>query len=446
MKPNSLQQIVAENLRHWRKLRNLSVGDLASRAELAKGTLSQLERGLTNPTLDTLWALAEALNVPFGTLITRDAEEDPASQVFGVADRMSRTVLLDRNVGDFGIVESYRMTLSPHSKRQARPHGHGVFEVVVGIKGACGVGPIGSPKYVLPGDVVTFFADGRHSYESGVAGCDIMVLVFYPGEQESGSQSPDSLSWPAAWSLSQAHLARNIFQGIVPVTLSEEIWRANDLSVTHRTFLTQMSDSAFYRFYIIPLGRIMTDSEEAVRKKLSGHMEGEGRIINRTDDGKALLRDGHPATWKWLYLEDVVWSRDLFHRAIQRLTPEGKIIVVTHLIDPYFDTEGYQRSRLLYVYSLEMHQWPEHRVIPCGHPIQRTLENYLHIWSGKNVKCANAFPATGLPVEEAWVDAATLMHWAADEGLRMAEHYRVAGTWSSSEWSSGRHVILFVRG
>ena len=53
--------ILAQAIRRERLQSGMSVSDLARRAGVAKSTLSQLESGLGNPSIETLWALATAL-------------------------------------------------------------------------------------------------------------------------------------------------------------------------------------------------------------------------------------------------------------------------------------------------------------------------------------------------------------------------------------------------
>src|SRR6185369_11849453 len=67
---------IAAALRFERERAGLSLSELARRAGLAKSTLSQLEAGAGNPSVETLWALGVALNVPFSQLV-----EPPAPQV-----------------------------------------------------------------------------------------------------------------------------------------------------------------------------------------------------------------------------------------------------------------------------------------------------------------------------------------------------------------------------
>ena len=63
------RDVIAASLRRERARANLSLTEAARRAGIAKSTLSQLESGAGNPSLETLWALCVALEIPFGRLI-----------------------------------------------------------------------------------------------------------------------------------------------------------------------------------------------------------------------------------------------------------------------------------------------------------------------------------------------------------------------------------------
>ncbi|WP_341867844.1 helix-turn-helix transcriptional regulator [Rathayibacter festucae] len=65
----SPRDLVASALRRERGRLGLSISEIARRAGIAKSTLSQLEAGEGNPSLETLWALGGALGVPFSHLV-----------------------------------------------------------------------------------------------------------------------------------------------------------------------------------------------------------------------------------------------------------------------------------------------------------------------------------------------------------------------------------------
>src|SRR5260370_30734493 len=62
-------ELIAAALRRERDREKLSLSEVAKRAGVAKSTLHQLESGTGNPSVETLWALAVALNVPFARLV-----------------------------------------------------------------------------------------------------------------------------------------------------------------------------------------------------------------------------------------------------------------------------------------------------------------------------------------------------------------------------------------
>jgi transcriptional regulator with XRE-family HTH domain len=47
----------------------LTLAELAAAADLGKSTLAQLESGKGNPSVETLWAIAAALKVPFAQIV-----------------------------------------------------------------------------------------------------------------------------------------------------------------------------------------------------------------------------------------------------------------------------------------------------------------------------------------------------------------------------------------
>src|ERR1700757_2214508 len=63
-------QLVARNIHRFRRERAMSLGELARRSGLSKQTLSKIEQGLGNPTVDTLAQLGGALDLPARRLLT----------------------------------------------------------------------------------------------------------------------------------------------------------------------------------------------------------------------------------------------------------------------------------------------------------------------------------------------------------------------------------------
>src|SRR5215470_16993383 len=62
-------EVIAANLHRLRTARRMSLATLASQADVAKATLANLEQGRGNPTIETLWSLAQGLGVAFSDLL-----------------------------------------------------------------------------------------------------------------------------------------------------------------------------------------------------------------------------------------------------------------------------------------------------------------------------------------------------------------------------------------
>src|SRR5690606_19805510 len=60
---------IGRAVRALRTARSLSLGDLAREAGLSRTILSRIEGGAGNPSIETLWRVARALNVPLGALL-----------------------------------------------------------------------------------------------------------------------------------------------------------------------------------------------------------------------------------------------------------------------------------------------------------------------------------------------------------------------------------------
>ena len=74
---SGVQDVLTSNLRRLRIARHLSLSELARATGMSKATLSGIENGRANPTLDTLAALAGALRIPVVELL----EEAPLGEL-----------------------------------------------------------------------------------------------------------------------------------------------------------------------------------------------------------------------------------------------------------------------------------------------------------------------------------------------------------------------------
>ncbi len=69
----SINERVSKNLLRIRKDRKLSLDQTAKLTGVSKAMLGQIERGETNPTVTTLWKIANGLHLSFSSLFKEDA-------------------------------------------------------------------------------------------------------------------------------------------------------------------------------------------------------------------------------------------------------------------------------------------------------------------------------------------------------------------------------------
>jgi transcriptional regulator with XRE-family HTH domain len=173
--------VIAAALRRERDRAGISLTELARRAGLAKSTLSQLESGSGNPSIETLWALGVALGVPFSRLV-----EPPSSPVRVVRAGSSPRVRAE-GADVYGTLLSagvpgtrrdvYVLELEPGARRDADPHIPGSVEHMVVAAGRIRTGPVNELVEVGPGDYVTFPGDVPHSYEALEPGSWVVLVM-----------------------------------------------------------------------------------------------------------------------------------------------------------------------------------------------------------------------------------------------------------------------------
>ncbi|WP_200827482.1 helix-turn-helix domain-containing protein [Thermomonospora echinospora] len=172
---------VGRRLRALREERGLSLSELARRAGVGKATLSGLEAGTRNPTLETLWAVTGELGVPLTALFTRPPGQstEPDSPVFH-GESVEATLL--RVFDDETVTyELYQVRFPAGTAQTSPPHPPGVTEHLTVFAGTLLAGPIGSLREAGPGDYVTWRSDVPHGYRV-IGGQDVhaSLLLRYP--------------------------------------------------------------------------------------------------------------------------------------------------------------------------------------------------------------------------------------------------------------------------
>lgn len=175
-----LAAIVGDRLHAARQERGLSMASLAAAAGIGKGSLSEIEHGARNPTLGTLYSLADALGLPLAALLDGRVGARIASP--GIEAR-----LLDVSTDQGWTVEVYRLSLAPGTERVSGGHGDGVVEHLVVTAGSLRVGRLGEERDLGPGESAAWGSDVAHTY---------MTLGEEPAESVLVIRSPTPSNGP----------------------------------------------------------------------------------------------------------------------------------------------------------------------------------------------------------------------------------------------------------
>lgn len=141
-------------IREYRISRGLTVRELADKAKVSSGLISQVERGVTDPSLETMRKIARVLDIPLFSLF----QDDESSRVAVVRQAERSTIgsphskiTYTRASRGGGRLEVLEATLEPGSASADQLRGHPSEECVL----------------VLSGRLVVEFADARHELGEG---------------------------------------------------------------------------------------------------------------------------------------------------------------------------------------------------------------------------------------------------------------------------------------
>lgn len=179
----TMNLIVAKNIRRLREERNLSLEELAKLSGVSKSMLAQVERGDGNPTLSTLWKLSNGMKIPFDALtmrpkvsceIVKTSAMQPLLEDNGKVKNYS--IFPDDENRKFAI---YYLELEPKSYWQSEPHLRGTVEFITVFEGMIEIMTDKQCFSVAKGESIKFRGDTFHSYRNICDKSAILHMILY---------------------------------------------------------------------------------------------------------------------------------------------------------------------------------------------------------------------------------------------------------------------------
>ena len=180
-----MNPLVAKNIKRLREEKNLSMDELAKLSGVSKSMLAQIERGDGNPTLSTLWKLANGMKVPFDALtvrpkapyeIVKTSELQPLLEDDGRVKNYP--IFPDDENRRFAV---YYLELDEGSHWASEPHLKGTTEFIMVLTGKLEISFGGQCFAVGKGESIRFLADVAHAYKNvGDGPATLHMILFNP--------------------------------------------------------------------------------------------------------------------------------------------------------------------------------------------------------------------------------------------------------------------------
>jgi transcriptional regulator with XRE-family HTH domain len=148
----------------------MTIGELARKSNVSSGLLSQLERGMGNPSIETLSQLARTLGIPIGSFfepvsaISDDVVHPHSRRHLVLADRNMTYQLLVPNLQ--GALSMLYIELPPRFSNVDAPFSHHGEEVVFVLSGSIEINIGDRARLLAPGDSIRFSSVIDHWYRT----------------------------------------------------------------------------------------------------------------------------------------------------------------------------------------------------------------------------------------------------------------------------------------
>lgn len=180
-----LNKIISSNLKRLRTERNLSLSNLSELSGVSKVMIGQIERGQSNPTINTIWKIANGLKVSYTSLIDEPTsnlvlvkKEDTTNQSSEDGKYRIYCSFTSHNQRNF---ELFTVELDSHSSYNSNAHGEKIQEYIVIFKGELTLKIEGQEYLLKPGDSIMFDASKPHTYQNSSDEMIKMTIInYYP--------------------------------------------------------------------------------------------------------------------------------------------------------------------------------------------------------------------------------------------------------------------------
>ena len=180
-------EIVAKNIKAYRKKYKMSLEKLSQQTGVSTSALSEIEKGNTIPSINTVWKITNGLKISFSSLMS---EEQASYQLINKAE----VTPITEEDGKYKVYpyfpfdqdksfEFFQVCLEKGAKLDSEPHLAGSEEYVIVIEGQMELIIDHDHVILEEGDAVRFKSDVPHYYKQrGPKTTQIAMVIYYQNQ------------------------------------------------------------------------------------------------------------------------------------------------------------------------------------------------------------------------------------------------------------------------
>src|SRR6056297_2509033 len=164
---------IGSSIQKMRKAHKLTLSVLSQKSGVSAATLSQIEADKVNPTIATLWKIAEGLEIDIQSLLSGLEKQRPMFDV----SRKAEIIRFDTEEEGVHIrvfsplsmaedLEVYTLTIKPGQKLQSQPHPAKTEEFLTVVQGSIRVQAGENDAQLGQEDFIRYHADVEHGIEN----------------------------------------------------------------------------------------------------------------------------------------------------------------------------------------------------------------------------------------------------------------------------------------
>lgn len=180
---DSMNAIVAQNIKRLREKNNLSMEGLSKLSGVSKSMLAQIERGEGNPTISTLWKICNGMKVPFDALTVRPKSPYELVKITELQPLpedeekvKNYPIFPDDENRRFAV---YYLELAEGSYWESEPHMKGTTEFITVFGGNIEI-CVEDHRFIIgESESIRFRADTAHSYRNAGNETAVLHMILY---------------------------------------------------------------------------------------------------------------------------------------------------------------------------------------------------------------------------------------------------------------------------